>query len=84
MNAATGESYSAKMDGSEAPYKGDPGATTVSVKTLGKPVMQETDKRDGKVVTVAKMTVAPDGKSMTIAIDDKVHGTSMSFVALKQ
>lgn len=84
MNAPTGESYSAKMDGSEAPYKGDPGATTVSVKKLGKHVVQETDKRDGKIISVARMTVAPDGKSMTITVDDKVHGTSMSFVALKQ
>src|SRR3546814_5681900 len=32
MNSPTGESYSAKMDGSEAPYNGDPGTTTVSVK----------------------------------------------------
>lgn len=84
MNAPTGESYTAKMDGSEAPYKGDPGATSVSVKKLGSHVMQETDKRDGKIISVARMTVAPDGKSMTIAVDDKLHGTHMSFVALKQ
>src|SRR3546814_13476116 len=48
MNSPTGESYSAKMDGSEAPYNGDPGTTTVSVKKLGKHTMQETAKRDGK------------------------------------
>ena len=84
MSAPTGESYSAKMDGSDAPYKGDPGATSVSVKKLSSHVMQETDKRDGKIISVAKMTVAPDGKSMTIAVDDKLHGTHMSFVAMKQ
>ena len=84
MTAPTGESYSAKMDGSDAPYKGDPGTTSVSVKKLGQHVVQETDKRDGKVISVAKMTVAADGKSMTIAIDDKLHGSHMSFVAMKQ
>lgn len=84
MNAATGESFTARMDGSEAPYSGDPGTTSVSLKKLGSHAIQETDKRDGKVISIAKMTVAPDGKSMTIAIDDKLHGTTMSFVAMKQ
>lgn len=84
MSSPTGESYSAKMDGSDAPYNGDPGTTSVSVKKLSQHVMQETAKRDGKVISVAKMTVAPDGKSMTIAIDDKLHGSHMSFVAVKQ
>lgn len=84
MSAPTGESYTAKMDGSDAPYKGDPGTTSVSVKKLGKHVMQETAKRDGKVISVAKMTVAANGKSMNIAVDDKLHGSHMSFVAVKQ
>ncbi|WP_239308977.1 hypothetical protein [Rhodanobacter sp. FDAARGOS 1247] len=84
MSAPTGESYTAKMDGSDAPYNGDPGTTSVSVVKLGKHVVQETSKRDGKVVSVAKMTISADGKSMTIAINDKLHGSNMSFVAMKQ
>lgn len=84
MNAPTGESYTAKMDGTDAPYHGDPGTTHVSVKKLGKHVMQETDKRDGKVVSVAKMTVSEDGRNMAITVNDKLHGSSMSFVAVKQ
>jgi len=83
MSSPTGQSYSAKMDGTEAPYMGDPGTTSVSVKKLGNNILQETDKRDGKVISVAKMTVAADGKSMTIAVEDKLHGSSMSFVAMK-
>lgn len=83
MSSPTGQSYSAKMDGTEAPYMGDPGTTSVSVKQLAKNILQETDKRDGKVISVAKMTVAADGKSMTIAVEDKLHGSSMSFVAVK-
>lgn len=84
MSTPTGESYTAKVNGGDAPYKGDPGTTSVAVRKLGQRVMQETDKRDGKVTSVAKMTVAADGKSMNIAIDDKLHGSHMSFVAVKQ
>ncbi len=54
---------------------GDPGTTSVSLKRIGDSI-EETDKRDGKVVSVAKMTVSADGKTMTIAVDDKLHGTT--------
>jgi hypothetical protein len=84
MNNPTGQSYTAKLDGTDAPYKGDPGTTSVSVKRLDKSTMEETDKRDGKVITVTRMTVAADGKSMTITFDDKLHGTTGKVVALKQ
>jgi len=33
--------------------------------------MEETDKRDGKVISIALMTLSADSKSMTIAVDDK-------------
>ncbi len=84
MNNPTGASYSAKLDGTDAPYNGDPGITSVSVKRMGKESFEETDKRDGKVISVAKITVAPDGRSMTIAVTDKLHGTTSEFQALKQ
>jgi hypothetical protein len=84
MTNLTGQSYTAKLDGTEAPYKGDPGTTSVSVKKTGMNAMEETDKRDGKVISVARMTVSADGKAMTIAVDDKLHGTTMQFTAQKQ
>jgi hypothetical protein len=84
MTSPTGQSYTAKMDGSEAPMKGDPGVTTVSVKMVGKDTLEETDKRDGKVISVAKSTVSSDGKTMKIDSDDKLHGTTMKFEAMKQ
>jgi len=84
MTNQTGQTYTAKLDGTEAPYKGDPGTTSVSLKRMGANTMEETDKRDGKVISVSHMTVAPDGKTMTIAVDDKLHGTSLQFVAEKQ
>ena len=84
MNSPTGQGYTAKLDGTEAPYKGDPGTTSVSVKQVDKNTMEETDKRDGKVIIVNRMTVSVDGKSMTIAFDDKLHGTTGKFTAQKQ
>jgi hypothetical protein len=84
MNTPTGQTYTAKLDGTDAPYKGDPGTTSVSVKKMGNNMIEETDKRDGKTIGVYKMTVAPDGKTMNIAVSDKLHGTSSQFTATKQ
>ena len=84
MTAPTGQSYTAKLDGSDAPYKGDPGTTSVSVKRINKNVFEETDKRNGKVISVTRMTVSPDGKTMTMDITDKEHGTTMQLIADKQ
>jgi len=84
MSNKTGQSYVAKLDGTEAPYKGDPGTTSVSVKSVGKNTIEETDKRNGKVIGVSHMTVAADGKTMTAKFEDKLHGTSSQFTATKQ
>jgi len=35
MTTPTGQSYTAKLDGMEVPYVGDPGITTVSLKRIG-------------------------------------------------
>lgn len=84
MTAPTGQSYTAKLDGTEAPYKGDPGTTSVMVKKMGPNVLEETDKRDGKVISVAQITVSADGKTMKIVAEDKLHGTHSEFTATKQ
>jgi hypothetical protein len=84
MSNQTGQSYVAKLDGTEAPYKGDPGTTSVSVKSLDKNTIEETDKRDGKVIGVSRMTVAADGKTMTAKFEDKLRGTTSQFTATKQ
>jgi hypothetical protein len=84
MSTPTGQSYFAKLDGTDSPFKGDPGVTSVSVKRMGKNSIEETDKRDGKVISVSRNTVSGDGKTMTIAWSDKLHGTSGSIVAVKQ
>ena len=84
MTAPTGQSYTAKLDGTAAPYKGDPGTDSVSVKMMGKNTLEETDKRGYKVISVAKTTLQPDGKTAKIEVEDKLHGTTSQFVAAKQ
>lgn len=84
MHNPTGQSYEAKLDGTEAPYKGDPGITSVAVRSTGKNAVTETDKRNGKVVSVTTMKVQPDGRTMDITVDNKLRGNTMSFVAMKQ
>ncbi len=84
MSSPTGQSYSAKLDGTDAPYQGDPGTTSVSVKRLSKNAFEETDKRDGKVIGVAQFTVSADGKTMTVEFADKLRGTSGKSTMVKQ
>jgi hypothetical protein len=84
MKAATGESYDAKFDGKDYPYKGDPGTTSVSLKKIDANTVEETDRREGKVISVSRISVAPGGKTLKINVDDKLHGTTSSFVATKQ
>jgi hypothetical protein len=84
MTNPTGQSYTAKLGGADASYKGDPGITSVSVKMLGKDTLEETDKRDGKVISIAKMTVSADGKTATTVYEDKLHGKTYKADAKKQ
>ena len=84
MTNPTGQSYSAKLNGSDAPMKGDPGITSVSVKMMGKDMLEETDKRDGKVIGVFKMTVAADGKTAKASFDDKLQNRTTDFDVTKQ
>ena len=84
MTTPTGQSYMAKLNGPEAPMKGDPGTTSVSVKIMGKNTLEETDYRDGKPISISKMVVTPDGKTMKVMVDDKMRNTKSEFTAMKQ
>ena len=58
--------------------------SSVSVKKMAGDKIMETDKRDGKIIGVATMTVAKDGKSMHVVYENKLQGTSMSYTSNKQ
>ena len=84
MTARTGQTYTAKLDGTEAPMKGDPGVSSVSVKMMGKNTLQETDKREGKIISVMTITVSADGKTAKATSLDKLANRTMSFNVMKQ
>jgi len=84
MSDPTGDSYTAKFDGKEYPYKGDPGTTSVSLKKIDDHTIEETDFRNGKVISVSRMTVSPDGRTMKVESEDKLHGTTAKFEGKKQ
>ena len=84
MSTPTGASYTAKLDGKDYPVKGAYSYDSVSLKRVDDRTIEETDKRDGKVVRVSKMTVSPDGKKMTSVVTNKLAGRTNTLVAEKQ
>jgi len=79
-----GQGYAARLDGTETPIKGDLSNTVVSVKRIGENMIEETDKRGGKVVEVTRFTLSGNGKTMTVSMEDKVKGGTRQFVCYKQ
>lgn len=84
MSRPTGQSYTAQLNGTDAPYKGDPDTNGVALKRVSKNIIEETDKLNGKLVSVARMTVAPDGKSMTVSVKDVQDGTTNQFTMRRE
>jgi len=73
----------AKFDGNDYPI-GKSGHANIALKVVDEYTLEETDKRDGKVMTVARMTVSKDGKSMTVESSDKQRGGTMIYTAEKR
>jgi hypothetical protein len=80
----TGQSYSAKLDGTETRVNGDLSKTLVSVRRIDEHTVEETNKRDGKIVEVTRFTVSADAKTMTVSMSDKANGTTRQFVCHRQ
>lgn len=84
MTSKTGQSYTAMTDGMDAPMKGDPGVTSVSVKLIGKNVLEETDKRNGKVISVTTTTLGADGKTGKVSSHDSLTDRTTTYSIVKQ
>jgi hypothetical protein len=80
----SGQNYTAKLDGTETPFNGDLSHTMVSVKQIDEHTIEETDKREGKIVEVTRFVASADGKSMTVYMQDKSNGNSRQFVLNKR
>ena len=84
LTQPSGETYTARFGGPAVPFVGDPAKTMVTVRRTDAATMEETDTRAGKVVMVYRMTIAPDGKSMVVAVDALKTGTTTQFTAYRQ
>ena len=73
MSDKFGRSFSARLDGSDAPYVGSPDFTSVSVKLVDARTIEERDKNGGKVVKITRWAVDPNGTTIHARFDD-THG----------
>lgn len=84
MTTLTGQSYTAKLDGTAAPVKGDPGTTDVQVKMIDDSTLEETSMRDGKITVVIRMKLGQNGKVLECDVDDRVQKDHYKSVAIRQ
>jgi hypothetical protein len=79
-----GEKFDAKFDGKFYPVEDDPGHTMVSLKLINANTVEQTGKRGGKIVSVMRLTVSPDGKSIHGVWESKEGNASDAFDMRKQ
>ena len=84
MTTQTGESFTAKFNGKDYPYKGNPGISSVSCKRINANIIEETDKRDGNAISTARITVSPDGRTMTRVSHGFCRNDTATITAEKQ
>ncbi len=73
MTDRMGRSFTAKLDGTPAPYQGSDEFNGVSLKLVDERTIEESDLRDGKVVKISRWALGPDGQTMHATFDD-THG----------
>jgi hypothetical protein len=79
-----GERYTAKFDGQFYPVEDDPGHTMVSAKLLDPRTVELTSKRNGKIVSVSRLSVTPGGNSIHAVFENKESGGKTAFDFEKQ
>lgn len=79
-----GEKFDAKFDGKDYPVEDDPAHSMVSVKLLNPNTVEQTGKRDGKIVGVLRLTVALDGETIHATYQNKEANTTTSYEMRKQ
>jgi len=83
-SSASGQSYTANLDGTRAPFVGDPATDTISVKRLSATSVESTGYSKGKVIYKDKSTISSDGKTMTTDWENKLSDATGQTVSQKQ
>jgi hypothetical protein len=79
-----GEKYYGKFNGQFYPTEDDPGHTLASAKLLSLNTVELTQKREGKISGILRLTVAPDGKSIHGMFVRKPDNSVSTFEMEKQ
>jgi hypothetical protein len=74
----------AKFDGKQYAVKNDPSKTLVALKKINDRQFEERGTSEGKVQYITMWTLSADGKTITQASEDPVHGTRSSWDLEKQ
>lgn len=82
MTNPTGESFTAKLDGTSAPLKGTFSYDSVSVKKLDDSTIETTDSRGGQAIVVVKWTAK--GKTLTEESTNKLTDRTNTYTWTKQ
>ena len=65
-----------KADGQDQSIAGSPYYDAISVKVVDDKGIEETEKKNGKVVAISKMVVSPDGSNVTFEFTDNSHANA--------
>jgi hypothetical protein len=79
-----GEGFEAKFDGKFYPVVDDPGHTMVSAKRISADHVELTQQRNGKIVGISHISVAPGGRTLHIIFENKDANTEVTFDYQKQ
>ena len=74
-----GEKFAAKFDGKFYPVEDDPGHTLVAAKLINPTTVELAHKRKDKIVSVARLSVTPDGKTLHVVFENKDLGTTTPY-----
>jgi hypothetical protein len=81
MRAPNGTSYAAPLSGEDAPYAGDPGIDSVSVRKISAREFEETDKKAGKAVQTWRWSFDATGQTGHVTwLDVATHTTMQAMV----
>ena len=79
-----GEKLEAKLDGKLYEMQDDPGHAMVSVKIDKPHTVEQTNVRNGKVVSIVTLEVTPDGKAIHATSKSKEGGSVKTWTLHKQ
>src|SRR5512143_1514523 len=75
--------YTSKFDGKDVPWTGNPMADTASPKKVDDNSYETAWKKGGKATVSAKVSVSPDGKTLTVThTGTDLQGKAVSSVAV--